>query len=324
MIDGASQSENRFVIDGQDTTNLRTGLSGKGLVVDFIEQIQVKQSGYNAEFRATTGGVVSAITKSGTNSIHGGVGDRLQRQAAERAAGDIRPGLRLDPTVSGSNPPAEYFTTPRTSEYERYTVEPIYDIGGPIIKNKAWFFFGYNNAIFNQDRTVQWPNPVVGGVTYPAIQTFNDEVDRQAVPLQRHVQLAPNLRVRVNGNNQQRSSAADSAAARLDRDDTFTVDDNGNTIGISNVNAATFNPRPRLHGQGTTTRTAPSSTGTSTTRRTRTSRSATWVRHPATRAATTTTASAGRSAARTSTTSTCRRICSTPAATRTTCRTRSR
>ena len=29
MIDGASQSENRFIIDGQDTTNLRTGLSGK-------------------------------------------------------------------------------------------------------------------------------------------------------------------------------------------------------------------------------------------------------------------------------------------------------
>ena len=71
MIDGASQSENRFVIDGQDTTNLRTGLSGKSLVVDFIEQIQVKQSGYNAEYRATTGGVVSVITKSGTNAFHG-------------------------------------------------------------------------------------------------------------------------------------------------------------------------------------------------------------------------------------------------------------
>jgi hypothetical protein len=52
MIDGASQSENRFIIDGQDTTNLRNGLSGKGLVVDFIEQIQVKQSGYNAEYRS--------------------------------------------------------------------------------------------------------------------------------------------------------------------------------------------------------------------------------------------------------------------------------
>ena len=58
------------------------GLSGKGLVVDFIEQIQVKQSGYNAEFRATTGGVVSVITKSGTNAFHGDGGDRLQRQGS--------------------------------------------------------------------------------------------------------------------------------------------------------------------------------------------------------------------------------------------------
>jgi hypothetical protein len=52
IVDGASQTENRFVVDGQDTTNLRTGLSGKSVAVDFVEQIQVKQAGYSAEFRA--------------------------------------------------------------------------------------------------------------------------------------------------------------------------------------------------------------------------------------------------------------------------------
>lgn len=115
MIDGASQSENRFVIDGQDTTNLRTGLSGKSLVVDFIEQIQVKQSGYNAEFRATTGGVVSVITKSGTNAYHGTAAMDYNGKALNWLRGDIRPELRVDPTVSGGNGAPQYFTTDRKS-----------------------------------------------------------------------------------------------------------------------------------------------------------------------------------------------------------------
>src|SRR6185295_2821069 len=160
MIDGASQTENRFLIDGQDTTNLRTGESGKTLVVDFIDQIQVKQSGYNAEFRATTGGVVSAITKSGTNTIHGSTSFDYNGKRLNRLAGDIRPGLQLDPNDSCNNPAAQYFITPRNSEYERETLDPVYEVGGPVLKNRAWFWTGYNGDLFNQDRTVQWSNPV--------------------------------------------------------------------------------------------------------------------------------------------------------------------
>lgn len=247
MIDGASQSENRFIIDGQDTTNLRTGLSGKDVVVDFIEQIQVKQSGYNAEFRATTGGVVSAITKSGTNSYHGGIAADYNGKALNWLRGDVRPGLRLDPNVSGNNPPAQYFTTPRTSEYETYTLEPIYDISGPIIKNRAWFFFGHNNSVRNQDRTVQWANPTVGGVTYPAVQTFNSKSTDKRFLYNGTTQLTQNLRMRISGNNQRTTGAlglpsVDTAS--------FTVDDNGNTMAISNASAATFNPRSQVYSAG--------------------------------------------------------------------------
>src|SRR6187401_1179925 len=202
MIDGASQSENRFVIDGQDTTNLRTGLSGKSLVVDFIEQIQVKQSGYNAEFRATTGGVVSVITKSGTNSFHGTLAMDYNGKALNKLRGDIRPELRVDPNVSGGNGAPQYFTTPRTSEFERYTVEPIADFGGPIIRNKAWFYIGFNDSVFNQDRTVQWSNPVVAGVTYPSIQSFNQKTTDKRFVYNGTWPVNSNLRVRLNGSNQ--------------------------------------------------------------------------------------------------------------------------
>ena len=74
MIDGATATENRYVVDGMDTTNLQTGLSGKRVIIDFIDQISVQRSGYNAEYRAATGGVVSAISKSGSNAYHGELG----------------------------------------------------------------------------------------------------------------------------------------------------------------------------------------------------------------------------------------------------------
>ena len=69
QIDGAGGAEHRYVIDGMDTTGVRTGVSGQELPTDFVQEVQVKSSGYNAEFRATTGGVISAITKSGEQSV---------------------------------------------------------------------------------------------------------------------------------------------------------------------------------------------------------------------------------------------------------------
>ena len=52
QIDGASGADNRFMIDGVDTTDLRFGTSGKPLANDFVQEVQVKSSGYNAEYRA--------------------------------------------------------------------------------------------------------------------------------------------------------------------------------------------------------------------------------------------------------------------------------
>ena len=70
-IDGASAGENRYIIDGIETTNLQTGTSGKNVIADFVEEVQVKSSGYTAEFGGAIGGVINAVTKSGTNDFHG-------------------------------------------------------------------------------------------------------------------------------------------------------------------------------------------------------------------------------------------------------------
>ena len=96
-IDGASAGENRYIIDGIETTNLQSGISGKNVIADFVEEIQVKSSGYTAEFGGATGGVINVITKSGTNDWHGNVG--LQYQG-DKLQGQPTPTLRLNLTDS--------------------------------------------------------------------------------------------------------------------------------------------------------------------------------------------------------------------------------
>jgi outer membrane receptor protein involved in Fe transport len=68
-IDGSSGSENRFIIDGIDTTSPQVGTNAVPMRAEFMEEVQVKSAGYAAEFGGSTGGVINAITRSGTNQF---------------------------------------------------------------------------------------------------------------------------------------------------------------------------------------------------------------------------------------------------------------
>jgi len=70
-MDGASGSENMFFIDGVDTTSMYTGASAQRVLFEFIEEVQVKSSGYEAEYGGSMGGVINVITRSGGNEFHG-------------------------------------------------------------------------------------------------------------------------------------------------------------------------------------------------------------------------------------------------------------
>ena len=186
QIDGASGADNRFMIDGVDTTNLLNGTSGKSLPVDFVDTVQAKASGYAAEYRASLGGVISAITKSGGNQYHGSVGiyytgDNLQ--------GDVRQTLRLDPANQNR---AEYVTTP-VDDYQ--TPEPIFDLGGPIFRERVWFYVGYNPTWTDRTRTVRFGNtgPVGTFSQKPVAKILNYNVTGQ---------ITGNLRGRFAASNQ--------------------------------------------------------------------------------------------------------------------------
>jgi hypothetical protein len=70
-IYGSTSAENLFLIDGVNTTNVIKGFQGKAINAEFIQEVEVKTGGYQAEYGRTTGGVVNVITKSGGNEFHG-------------------------------------------------------------------------------------------------------------------------------------------------------------------------------------------------------------------------------------------------------------
>lgn len=145
QIDGASGSENRYVIDGLDTTNLQTGVSGKTMLLDFVQEVQVKSSGYNAEFGGATGGVINVLTKSGSNSFHGQVGSYYQ---TDGFYGDRRQFARFNPFDVNV---AETGLLNPTDKWTYYS--PLGDIGGPIMKDSLWFYGGgaYTRNEFERD-----------------------------------------------------------------------------------------------------------------------------------------------------------------------------
>src|SRR5438132_7207440 len=71
QIDGASDSENTYLVEGLDTSNIQNGGIKQNVVFEFVDQVQVKTSGTEAEFGGAMGGVVNVIQKRGSNNWHG-------------------------------------------------------------------------------------------------------------------------------------------------------------------------------------------------------------------------------------------------------------
>lgn len=154
-IDGSSGSENRFIIDGIDTTSMQTGVSALPLRADFLEEVQVKSAGYAAEFGGSTGGVINVITKSGTNSFRGGlVSDWEMRDwgGAERR-------ILVDSLTANT---FEYISPPKD---DTTRTDPGFYLGGPVWKDRVWFFGSYQPGIQSTKRTVNFSNGVTN--TFP-------------------------------------------------------------------------------------------------------------------------------------------------------------
>lgn len=98
-----------------------------------IREFQVNTSNYSAEYGRAAGGVVNAITKSGTNDFHGQVFfyDRDNKWGARNAFSFLTVGTPPNTTLVGLKP-------------EDRRLQFGGAVGGPIVKNKLFFFFSYD------------------------------------------------------------------------------------------------------------------------------------------------------------------------------------
>ena len=131
-IAGGSGLENQYVVDGVNITNtgygalgsysIYLGSLGNGVTYDFVNEIQVKTAGYEAEYGQSTGGVVNVLTKSGTNNLRGSV------FGYARPAGSKASGSRSRRRTARSTRPARRRATPAST------------VGGPVLRDRIFFF----------------------------------------------------------------------------------------------------------------------------------------------------------------------------------------
>jgi hypothetical protein len=150
-IYGSTSAENSFLIDGVNTTNVIKGFQGKDINNEFIQEVEVKTSGYQAEYGRNTGGVVNVITKSGGNEFHGGI---FGYYNSLDLAADQKQVTTPDYSQVG-NAQSDTVATKNTRS------EGGLDLGGYAWKDRVWFFAAYDRVI-----TGQTYNPT-SGVTGP-------------------------------------------------------------------------------------------------------------------------------------------------------------
>ncbi len=128
-IHGARDTDVITLVDGVSTVDPLTGHAGQQLNIESIQELEIKTSGASAEFSRGQGGFVNILTKSGGNEFQGTFkfywrGDRLDGDGA----GIDDPGLHGGLGEVGL----------RDLTFNDYL--PFLSLGGPIRKDKAWYF----------------------------------------------------------------------------------------------------------------------------------------------------------------------------------------
>ena len=124
--------------------------------MDFIQEVQLKTSGIEAQYGGALGGVVNVVMKKGSNQYHGEFFTSYESSGTD--ANPVNAFLRYDPLDSGNDavgqdPAAQLYQA--TKDHFR-TVQPVATIGGPIMKDRLWFFTGFAPLFNSRARTVDF------------------------------------------------------------------------------------------------------------------------------------------------------------------------
>ena len=144
-VHGSTGAENSFVIDGVDTTEIQYGRQGKAAPGEFIQEIEVKAGGFQAEYGHAQGGVLNAITKSGGNDFHGDAFGYYNGRSNDATGGNIW--QAADKHTQEKSDSLGTFIFGQTDPIRNtLTADWGADLGGFFIKDRIWFFGAYDRS----------------------------------------------------------------------------------------------------------------------------------------------------------------------------------
>jgi hypothetical protein len=123
---GSRQNTISYQLDGGNYVDEYTNVNQPFPFPDALQEFSVQTSNYSAEYGENAGGVVNVITKSGTNSFHGDAFEFVR-----------------NPYFNAQN----FFATPTTPDRVKRN-QYGGTFGGPVIRDKTFFFLGYQRTAF--------------------------------------------------------------------------------------------------------------------------------------------------------------------------------
>lgn len=171
-VNGERERNNNFLLDGVDNNDTSVpGIAGGALNAnpDSTEEFRVITNNFNAEYGRDTGAIVDVVTKSGTNNFHG---DAYWFGRYNKIGGA-----------------RDWFNRASEGPQDPYDRNQFgYSIGGPIWKDKTFFFF---NQEFQRFRTSTRGTTVVPTAAFKSgVFTFNG-TDDNGNPITRNIDLTP-------------------------------------------------------------------------------------------------------------------------------------
>ena len=144
-VNGAREQDNNFILDGMDVNQPDNNEVSYTPAPDAVQEFNIITSNASADFGNYAGGVIVESIKSGTNSFHGGVYEFVRNTDLDANTWQDK----ANAFITGFGPAT---TLPRPAVHWN---EFGGQVGGPILRNKLFFFADEETSLYNQPKTAQ-------------------------------------------------------------------------------------------------------------------------------------------------------------------------
>jgi outer membrane receptor protein involved in Fe transport len=139
---GSGEMENSYNLDGVNMGDPVTSTDYVTFAMDTMEEVVVQTGGMSAEYGSVKGAVLNVVTKSGGNQLNGSVAFYYDHESLQA---DNTKGTDL------------YHPVQPEKNGRKFQIEPGFSLGGPVIKNKLWFF-GHISMISREEYVPGYPH----------------------------------------------------------------------------------------------------------------------------------------------------------------------